>query len=46
MYEDIEMPGMFRKGGRGLPGFAYDRDFGDLLDNSVFDTKQNTEEAK
>ena len=46
MYEDIEVPGMFRKGGRGMPHFAYDRDFGDLLDNAVFDDPQPTEEMK
>ena len=43
MYEDIEVGGLLRKGGgksgRHFPKFAYDRDFGDLLDNSVFDAK-------
>ena len=34
---DIEVPGIFIKGGHGMPHFAYERDFGDLLDNSVFD---------
>ena len=40
MYEDVEI-GMLRKGkaGRAYPKFAYDRDFGDLLDNSVFTAK-------
>ena len=44
MFEDVgEIGGMLRKGkggGRTFPKFAYERDFGDLLDNSVFDIKQ------